>query len=81
MFNPINDTLERIRRVYIPLLGRLVSAYNESRGTAYYVQASVYDNQFVGRVRMPEEEVGKRISEHGIREKPVRLTKNSSWNE
>ena len=33
MFNPINDTLERIRRVYIPLLGRLVSAYNdEARG-------------------------------------------------
>ncbi len=70
MFNPINDTLERIRRVYIPLLGRLVSAYNESRGTDYYVQASVYDNQFVGRVRMPEEEFEKELASMGFERNP-----------
>jgi len=40
LFNPINDTLEHIRRTYIPLLGGLVSAYNESRGTKYYVEGA-----------------------------------------
>jgi hypothetical protein len=71
MFNPINDTLEHIRRTYIPLLGMLVSAYNESRGTKYYVESAVYDSQYVGCVDMSEERFEEELAQLGFERNPL----------
>jgi len=71
MFNPINDTLEHIRRTYIPLLGMLVSAYNESRGTKYYVQGAVYDSQYVGCIDMSEERFEEELAKLGFERNPL----------
>jgi hypothetical protein len=55
MFNPINDTIELLRRTYIPLIGRVVSLYNEYNGTSYYVESTTNGEQFVGRADLSEE--------------------------
>jgi len=71
MFNPINDTLEHIRRTYIPRLGMLVSFYNESRGTKHYVESSVSDPQYVGRIDMSEERLEEELTQLGFERNPL----------
>ncbi|AGM11364.1 hypothetical protein M199_gp034 [Halogranum tailed virus 1] len=76
LLNSENDLLEWIRRTFIPPLGMLVSAYNESTGSKLYVQGPTTDNQFVGRVKMGEEDFEAELEEMGFERNPLASLKH-----
>mgnify|MGYP006876366831 FL=1 len=82
MFNPINDTIELLRRTYIPLIGRVVSLYNEYNGTSYYVESTTNGEQFVGRADLSEESFEEILASMGFERNPLSSLKRlASTNE
>jgi len=75
------DWIERVRLWLIPKLGRVAQHLNHVGGEPLYVSYKLHNNEFVGRVDMPEEEFEKELDEMGFERNPIAALKTNSAGE
>lgn len=69
-----HDYWEGWRAWLIPKLGAVAQLFEDITGKHFYVEAKTHNNQFVGRVPMPEEKFEKELHDLGFERNPL-----ASW--
>jgi len=69
-----HDYWEGWRAWIIPKLGGIANWLEQATGDRYYVESETHNNQFVGRVPMPEEEFEEKLHEMSFHRNPL-----STW--
>lgn len=76
MFNPKNDFFERLRLAVMPRIARIFNVYNEVCNADLYATHPTWNNQFVGRVDMGEEELEKELAKLNFERNPLAALKH-----
>lgn len=71
-----HDFVERVRRYFIPKLGRVTAAINRETGTDYYVERPTDHREFVGTVPLDEEALEARLHDINAVRNPLAAWKH-----
>jgi len=70
------DWWERLRAWLVPKLGVFTQLLEDITGDYYYVESKTHNNQFVGRIDMPEEDFEAELHEMGFERNPLAAWKH-----
>lgn len=72
------DWWESLRLWLIPKIGRVAQRLNETTDENIYTSYEIHNNEFVGRVDIPEEEFEKTLDDIGFERNPIAALKTLS---